>query len=398
MKNINPYSILIFSIISIFMLYTLKWSLLYPTLSASVIVFFLITIVCLFLMITVFKGITKNKKFNPHYAYKKYYEYIVVLVVIGTILDGMYSHGYPLLGSLKYGEDFGVPFLHVFTSILASFVAYMLLMVITFQKRHRLKAFVLLSITTICLFLPFSRLIIILTLLNYVWSFIYIKLRSSQFTFKKAIILMLFACVGLYLFGVLGNYRLNVQTNDSTKKVTDSTLIYQIGMPSQSFINSKIPSPYFWDYIYLTSSIGNLQNMITYSQSSSTDIKKFVITQFFPDTISKKVYSDYSDEVKFNTFQYQISPSLNVGTIFYEPYYLFGWLGVYLMLFFLLVFPILYLLIIQNVESRYFIYGLSVLNTIYVFMLFDNMFTLSVLSLQLLIPPISMIVIKNKNS
>ena len=169
-------------------------------------------------------------------------------------------------------------------------------------------------------------------------------------------------------------------------------------MPSQSFINSKIPSPYFWDYIYLTSSIGNLQNMITYSQSSSTDIKKFVITQFFPDTISKKVYSDYSDEVKFNTFQYQISPSLNVGTIFYEPYYLFGWLGVYLMLFFLLVFPILYLLIIQNVESRYFIYGLSVLNTIYVFMLFDNMFTLSVLSLQLLIPPISMIVIKNKNS
>lgn len=403
MKKINPYSLLIIAIISILVLYELKWSSLYPTLSLQVIIFFLITILGLFFLDLFLMNLflTKSLRISnstPIYSYKKYYIYIVALVVIGTVLDGIYSHGYPLLGNLKYGEDFGVPFLHVLTSILASFITYFLAMVLTFENKVNIKVCILLCITILCLLLPFSRLLIILTLLNYIWSLIYFKFNGKKFTFKGTIILLVSMCVGLYLFGILGNYRLNIQTNNTSKKSTDSTLIYQIGVPSQTFIDSKVPAPYFWDYIYLTSSIGNLQNIVTYSQPSSTDVKKFVITQFLPDTFSKKIYSDYSDEVKFNTFQYQISPSLNVGTIFYEPYYLFGWIGIYLMLLFILVFPIIYLFIIRNADNKYFVYGLSVLNTIYVLALFDNMFTLSVLSLQLLIPLISKIAIKIKNS
>ena len=67
------------------------------------------------------------------------------------------------------------------------------------------------------------------------------------------------------------------------------------------------------------------------------------------------------------------------------------------MLMFLLIFPMIYLLLIQNIDSKYFIYGLSILNTIYLLALFDNMFTLSVLSLQLFIPLISKLFKKNKN-
>lgn len=388
MKKFNPYSILVLTIIGVLVLYEFKWSSLYPSLSPSVIVFFVITILALLVMNYFIKKMVgnSNNDIKPSYKYNKLYGVIVMVVVIGTLLDGIYSKGFPLLGNLKYGDEFGVPFLHVLTSILDSFITYMLAMVLTFEKKFHFKPLLLFLVTLICLLLPFSRLLIILTFSNYLWSLLFYKVKKRKITLKKIVLSIFVACGCLYLFGIFGNYRMNIQTGTVNSDLTDSSLIYQIGMPSDQFKNSKIPSPYFWDYIYLTSSIGNLQNIINYCQPADNKIGKFVITQFVPDTISKKIYTNYNDEVKVNTFQYQISPSLNVGTIFYEPYYLFGWLGVYSMMIYLLFFPIVYLILIRGTSDKYYVYGFAVLDTIYLLALFDNMLILSVLSLQLFIP------------
>lgn len=395
MLNINPYTIFSLITIIVLLLYKLKWSLLYPVLSLPLLIFFFILIIgCLILSLILKDRIefSENIKSQSIYEYKKIYGIIVIIVCIGTLLDGIYSHGFPIFGTIKHGDDFGVPFLHTFTSILASFITYYLAMVLTFGKKRNLKILLLFMLSIICIVLPFSRLLIILTLLNYFWSLLFFKGNKSKLSIKKVLTYFIILIGVLYGFGILGNYRLNVQTGVYGTDVRDSTLIYRIGVPSQKFIDSKIPSAYFWDYIYITSSLGNLQNIINEKQDENGSINEFLITQFTPDVFSKRIYPNFSTEVTENTYQYRVAPALTVGTVFFNSYYLYNYLGISMMLLFIWLFPLAYLLFLQNLGEKNFVYGLSILNTIYFLLFFDNMFTLSVLSLQLFIPLIAGII------
>lgn len=390
MKKINPYIILITVIIIVVLFYQCKWSLLYPRLSDSMAITIVILVILCWVFSLMFNSFVKHEKGTKwSLEYNYWYTLIVFIIALGTLMDGIYSHGFPLFGTIKYGDNYGIPTLHTFIAILDSYITYVLALMVTFNKSKRKRTAFAFTIAAICLVLPLSRMLIVLTFSNYLWSYLYLNLdKYKNIKFIQKLSLCILIICGMYIFGLLGNYRTNIQESNN-KNYTDSTMIYQIGVPSTNFINSRIPAPFFWDYIYGTSALANLQNIINErGRSENTSLSEFAITQFLPDVFGKNINSSEYENINLRTYQYQVSPVLNVSTFLFKPYYLLGWFGIIAMIIFVLIFPVLYLLILNTLESNYIIIGISILNTIYAFMFFDNMFTISVLSLQLLLPVI----------
>lgn len=390
MKKINPYIILITVSIIVVLFYQCKWSLLYPRLGASITITIVILVILCWVFSLMFNSFVKHEKGTKwSLEYNYWYTLIVFIIALGTLMDGIYSHGFPLFGTIKYGDNYGIPTLHTFIAILDSYITYVLALMVTFNKSKRKRTAFAFTIAAICLVLPLSRMLIVLTFSNYLWSYLYLNLdKYKNIKFIQKLSLCILIICGMYIFGLLGNYRTNIQESNN-KSYTDSIMIYQIGVPSTNFINSRIPAPFFWDYIYGTSALGNLQNIINErGRSENTSLSEFAITQFLPDVFGKNINSSEYENIKLRTYQYQVSPVLNVSTFLFKPYYLLGWFGIIAMIIFVLIFPVLYLLILNTLESNYIIIGISILNTIYAFMFFDNMFTISVLSLQLLLPVI----------
>lgn len=390
MKKINPYIILITVSIIVVLFYQCKWSLLYPRLSASMTITIVILVILCWVFSLMFNSFVKHEKGTKwSLEYNYWYTLIVFIIALGTLMDGIYSHGFPLFGTIKYGDNYGIPTLHTFIAILDSYITYVLALMVTFNKSKRKRTAFAFTIAAICLVLPLSRMLIVLTFSNYLWSYLYLNLdKYKNIKFIQKLSLCILIICGMYIFGLLGNYRTNIQESNN-KSYMDSTMIYQIGVPSTNFINSRIPAPFFWDYIYGTSALANLQNIINErGRSENTSLSEFAITQFLPDVFGKNINSSEYENIKLRTYQYQVSPVLNVSTFLFKPYYLLGWFGIIAMIIFVLIFPVLYLLILNTLESNYIIIGISILNTIYAFMFFDNMFTISVLSLQLLLPVI----------
>lgn len=390
MKKINPYIILITVSIIVVLFYQCKWSLLYPRLSASMTITIVILVILCWVFSLMFNSFVKHEKGTKwSLEYNYWYTLIVFIIALGTLMDGIYSHGFPLFGTIKYGDNYGIPTLHTFIAILDSYITYVLALMVTFNKSKRKRTAFAFTIAAICLVLPLSRMLIVLTFSNYLWSYLYLNLdKYKNIKFIQKLSLCILIICGMYIFGLLGDYRTNIQESNN-KSYTDSTMIYQIGVPSTNFINSRIPAPFFWDYIYGTSALANLQNIINErGRSENTSLSEFAITQFLPDVFGKNINSSEYENIKLRTYQYQVSPVLNVSTFLFKPYYLLGWFGIIAMIIFVLIFPVLYLLILNTLESNYIIIGISILNTIYAFMFFDNMFTISVLSLQLLLPVI----------
>jgi hypothetical protein len=80
-----------------------------------------------------------------------------------------------------------------------------------------------------------------------------------------------------------------------------------------------------------------------------------------------------------------IFEAFNVSTAFAGSVAYLGWVGFTMMLFFMLLFPVLFIFIIGT-NSRYKIISVSILCSIYFYSFFDNMFIFSGLAPQLLFP------------
>lgn len=347
MKKINPYIILITVSIIVVLFYQCKWSLLYPRLRASMTITIVILVILCWVFSLMFNSFVKHEKGTKwSLEYNYWYTLIVFVIALGTLMDGIYSHGFPLFGTIKYGDNYGIPTLHTFIAILDSYITYVLALMVTFNKSKRKITAFAFTIAAICLVLPLSRMLIVLTFSNYLWSYLYLNLdKYKNIKFIQKLSLCILIICGMYIFGLLGNYRTNIQESNN-KSYTDSTMIYQIGVPSTNFINSRIPAPFFWDYIYGTSALANLQNIINErGRSENTSLSEFAITQFLPDVFGKNINSSEYENIKLRTYQYQVSPVLNVSTFLFKPYYLLGWFGIIAMIIFVLIFPVLYLLV-----------------------------------------------------
>ncbi|MDC5427646.1 hypothetical protein OHW81_16390, partial [Acinetobacter baumannii] len=149
MKNfiINPFFYYCFSFILVILLYTLKWSDLYPSFSLSLSLFIFFTIFFSILLIFFFNKIIQVKrKIIIQPVEKNKVIYLLVFLIVSLIIEFLY-HGLIPLFLVAKGIDydytqFGIPVFHVFLlsyiTLLGTLYFYRFLI---FKKKYYLSIF-----------------------------------------------------------------------------------------------------------------------------------------------------------------------------------------------------------------------------------------------------------------
>lgn len=162
-------------------------------------------------------------------------------------------------------------------------------------------------------------------------------------------------------------------------------IILKIGQAKHSFIESSIPKEFFWFYLYASSPLANLQNNIDNIRHNNIDVInffEFFNNEILPDFISKRINELLNLEKA--TFVL-IDPNFNVSTVYTGSFFYLSWLGLIFMAIFILGFPLVYMSILSK-KNLLNVSGIAILNTLYIFLIFDNMFSFSGLSFQLIYP------------
>lgn len=383
---INPYFIYVLSLIAVLVTYFFGWSELFPEIGLTLLLF---VVTSTFVALLVGKAFMDRKiiTFN-RLEYKKSQTWVTMCILFGYVIEFVYHRGFPLLAILTKSSasyhEFGIPTFHVILVTFNSFYSILLFQSVLSETKRRANVLILFILTLLPSILIVNRGMLILILMSCV--FVYLIKYQKSITIKKVTSLMIVGILFLYLFGVAGNVRVNnsYQTNTS---LFDNNLFMQIGGATEEFRNSFVPKEFFWGYIYISSPLANLQkNIENYEHSSDItfgDSLYFGTTQLLPDFISKRIIAYYEVEKPSVLL---ITPELNVATAFAEPYVILGWTGISLFTIFIFIFAFLYILFLKKLESEYFVIGVAILNTIFVFNTFSNMFSFSGLSFQLVYP------------
>ncbi|WP_170972057.1 oligosaccharide repeat unit polymerase [Bacillus yapensis] len=384
---INPYFIYVLSFLAVLIAYLFGWSNLFPNLGGSLLIFLLCSIIIALFMgreVAKRKIITFNRLF-----YKDKLVWVTIAILVGYVIEFIYHGNFPLLAiitniPLSYHE-FGIPTFHVILVTFNSFFSIVLFQVLlSEEKKRKGKLILLLVLNLLPSVLIMNRGMLVIILMSCV--FVYLIRYQDKITMKKVAGLLGLFLIALYLFGVVGNVRVNNSYQTDTS-LFDNSLFLQLGGASEEFRESFIPKEYFWPYIYLTSPMANLQetlNNFEHNEDVTTyNTFSFVVTQIFPDFVSKRIAAMLSISVP-NVLQ--IAPEFNVGTAFAESFVILGWVGISLFVLFLFVFALFYILFLKSINSKYFVAGVAIINSIFVFNAFTNMFAFTGLSFQLVYP------------
>lgn len=383
---INPYFIYVLSFMAVLIAYLFKWSNLFPDLGNTLLIFLIGSMgIAFFIGRTILKRniITFNK-----IKYSTRVEVITYIILLGYIIEFLYHGNFPLLAiftndPLSYHE-FGIPTFHVILVTFNSFFSVYLFQILLSETKNRKYIIIFFILTLIPSLLIINRGMLVMILMSCL--FVYLIKYQRQITMGKISGLIIIGLIGLYLFGVAGNVRVNntYQTNTS---LLDNNLFMNIGGATDDFKQSPIPKEYFWGYIYIASPLANLQETInTFEHEKDiniTDSLTFAITQTIPDFVSKRVVSLYDLEIPSGN---QIAPELNVSTAFSQPFVILGWVGISLFTLFIFIFAFFYILLLKRLNSEYFVIGVAIMNTIFLFNTFSNMFAFTGLSFQLVYP------------
>lgn len=388
-KILNPFFLFVGALIVDIILYSFHLSELYPELTLDMICFLIFLILFFLIDGYIFSFWLRKKEYivpsskNIH-RYKK----LTIFSIVGTILEGIYSKGFPLITNMGYGNDaiktYGIPVFHVFLTIYISFLINTIFFNNLKYKSNKYKLYILINFG--CLILELSRSIIVITLLNCLWLFVIGSQNKKKAPLTKRIFLIFLVIFGLYLFGIFGNYRSNLVGQTKNNNVIDSTFIFQVGQAKESVQDNKKLGPFFWSYLYLSSPLSNFQNLIENKKKDDNSIPiSYLLSQYLPDTIDNILFPN-SSYISKESSVYLVNQNLNVSTVFFDSYFILGWFGVILMVVYMLIIPYIYLKIILRFFPKYYVYSLSFLCTTYVLNLFSNMFVFSVTSLLLLFP------------
>lgn len=377
---VNPYFFYCFAFICALVTYIFGWSDLYPALTLPLLAFLAITIIVAFVL-----GIitTKSRKilFKPIDTNARRYPLLITLFIyILWTIEFLYAGGIPLLKILlKQPYDyrvFGVPSLHVFIVTFSSFYTIYLFHLYLSKK------------SKIILLLYLFNLIASLLIYNRAMLFFNLAATTSLYVTYRGTITKKQIAAGIsgavmlfFFFGVLGSLRVSREA----KKTYSNDDFLQTGKASESFRKSIIPSEFFWTYIYLSSPLANLQNNINTYDVKPVTTKKFfewINNEVSPDFISKRInaYININREEE-NT----IPGPFNATTIFSRSFSYLGWAGLVSMFIVLSILPIAFLKLLSD-SSPFFLTGIAILNTMFLFSVFDNTLRFTGLSFQLVYP------------
>lgn len=369
----NPFVIYIASFGGMLAVYQLGWSELYPPLSPAILWFFAAS----FLLAGIFAVMVSHEVGAPaRYSPGLMPSRIVYFLAASFVADLLYTGEIPLV-SMLFGGDFqhdgeiGVPTLHVFNVTFGSAFATIRFCDFLYSKRR--PRYLLEALIPIIFFvLVVYRGAILIVFVS--WAFVFII--KSGMTAKRGILICAAAAAALFAFGALGDLREGPEA------------VEKLGKPSDAFRNSGVPKPYFWAYIYLTSPLANLQLTIDLPEMEQRSVTEFVISEMLPDFISNRalplLHSGHPTEPAERIKTPEVSPGLNVATIYGRPSALLGWTGIWLLFAELFSLIILYIWLIRN--SPYRVPCLALLNTFIVFCTFQNMISYTALLMQLVWP------------
>lgn len=389
----NPFYLYCITVLIILILYSFNWSNIYPKLSIHTYIFLISTILISFFVGRIVDKKLDNKalkntniKFNLKVA--------TLVVVVGFIIEFIYAGCIPLVEILILKSDFnyltytGIPTVHVLLVTFNSFIAiYAFNRYLIDKEKQTLFLFLVNLLPSI---LIFNRGMLTMILLSCVSVYV-LTVMNGFINRKNLLIISILGLVFLYCFGIFGNIRSNREYNVGSD-VTNSQYIMMVGDASSTFRESIVPKPFFWGYIYITSPLANLENTIQNNDGnlniSGDNVNNLLFNSLLPDFIS----NDFNIEPKEPNL---ITHALTVCTMFVQPYLSLGWVGMIIMFLYWLFIMIVYRLIIPS-NSNFYVVGLSILNTITMFNLFDNMLIFAGLSFQLVYPILFMFLLEKE--
>ena len=377
---VNPYFCYSLAFATALLLYPLGWSGLYPPLTTSVVVFVALTI-----LFHVFAGMLFSKKgcitrsSTPDSQQKNAVNITLVIYAL-WVAEFVYAGGVPLIQILlrrSYDyKTFGIPTLHVFVVTFSSF--YTIFLFQQYLGNRSVRVLLLFIINLSAALLIYNRGMFLFNLSACLFLFLIYKRRI---TLRQVAIGTSGIIVTSYLFGVMGSLRVS---NESKVPYSNEGFL-STGSATAAFRNSGVPGEFFWTYVYTTSPLANLQENI--SVNASGDIGFMSLAQWFnnevlPDFISKRInHYAGSGKQKVKT----IPGPFNATTVYSGSYSYAGWWGVVLMMGVILMIPVLYTRLVPP-ASPFFLSGLVIINTIFLFMIFDNTLRFTGLSFQVVYP------------
>lgn len=375
---VNPYYIYIVTFSLSLIVYQFGWSTLFPELKLSVILFLLLTIGISFVLGFFFHA----KKYISFKEIKWNNRTPIVVIAISLlwVIEFIYNGGIPLfliLRGVPYNYvAFGIPTLHVFVVTFTSFFSVYLFHVYISTRRKNVLAFYLLTMSFAILL--FNRGMLMINITSSVFVYLqYVRVIS----FRKLFLLSIFFTIILYAFGVLGNLR---SSHDNGTKYS-STHILSAVKANEKFVNSRIPSEFIWSYLYISSPLANFQHNVDKNyglEQTPYNLILFVNNEFIFDFISKRINKLINAE-RVNCLRFV--DSMTVASVYTNSFIYFQWTGLALMAIFILCVPILYLGLIRR-RNEFYVTGTAILGSLYFFLIFDNMFTFTGLSFQLVYP------------
>jgi hypothetical protein len=377
---INPYYCYALSFLFALMLYPLRWSLLYPSLSFALAAFLVITI-----LFHIAIGLWFQKKRFVRFNALRYDEVTVhiastIFIYLLWVADFAYEGGIPLIKILlkqPYNYRlFGLPSIHVFIVTFSSF--YTVYLAHVFLSHRNKTILILYVINLLAAILIYNRGMFAFNLSASFFLFLISLTKTPPWLVigsPLAIVLL------LYFFGVLGTLR---ESREAGTRY-DNGIFLSIGQASDTFRASSVPKEYFWSYVYITSPIANLQQNVNEFKPrpfSMSRLGGMINNELLMDFISKRVNTLTHHEPEKD---YRIGGPFNVSTVYSRSYSYLAWTGLILMACVVIGIPLAYKLLLPQ-NSPFYLTGMCILCTMYLFLAFDNTIRFTGLSFQLVYP------------
>lgn len=359
---VNPFNMYVITFCLAIMFYSLKWTRLYKLpIDDDLVVFF----ICNFsfsLIFSLMYDFLILRRENLVFSCKKVrFDFIFYMIMIGVAGEMIHFGGVPLLMYLqKIPIDytkFGIKTFHVLLFPLVSYFYFVCFY--RFLVEKRLAIFLKAVILFLILLLTVQRSFFVIM---FVGSIMILCINNRfKLGFKKVSLLSIGVFILFMLFAYVGNIR------------SGSTTVEQVFKPSQSFYMIGLSDKFMWPYIYFSSPMANLNKNISYSASSG-DLSSYSISSYVPDFISKHFIYDKS--------LLQVSPNLNVSTMFAFPYKFGGIFGMILYFAFISLFAFLYTFLAPK-NNMHFNLAIMLITCMFLFGFFVNTIVYSGFIIQL---------------
>jgi hypothetical protein len=328
---VNPFYIYSISFLMAIFVYMWGWSSIFPHLSASLLIFLFSSFI-LFLSAGYYFGKKEFMSFKFRSDNLFFNDIMFWTIIILGLINVLYMGFVPLIGRTHDYRNFGMPVIDPIFNTMSIFFSVFFLQTYLASKKRRFLLYII--IITVIQILLFRRSTI-------VWIFVSSTFLVLLFYCRVYLIAILAVIIAVpilsYGFGLFGNIRSNL---------TRSQVLNDLGASSK-FIKSGLSHNHYITYLYVSSPLANLQENINKGSEilNNRNLKSFCFYCLVPESMTKRL------EKKLKLTKpdcYLINENLIVGTFFLLSFYTMGWLGMIVMLLFLLAFLILGLCIIKR--------------------------------------------------